>query len=103
MATFPVQITRLVDEHFPGFVEFVFEDADGAARVFVDKVPVVTREQLGAASDYPFAGVIECAVVETWTDSMGRSLAKIDTERPWGIATGSGETQFVVLASQVRA
>lgn len=101
MPTLPVQITRFVDEHQPGFVEFAFKDADGVARVFIDKVPVVTREDLGATSVYPCAGAIACEIVETWTDAVGRSLARIDTERPWHIETAFGETHFVVLAEQV--
>jgi hypothetical protein len=101
MPALNVQITRFVDEHFPGFVECVFQDANGASHVFVQKVPVVSRQELSATSSYPCAGTLDCEQESVWRDDAGRSLASIDTDRPWGVESSSGETQFVVLTSQL--
>jgi len=48
--TLAVQITRYVDDHFPGFVECTFQDAEGKTHVFVEKVPIVSQEELDARS-----------------------------------------------------
>ena len=50
MPTLAVQITRYVDDHFPGFVECTFQDAEGKTHVFVEKVPIVSQEELDARS-----------------------------------------------------
>jgi hypothetical protein len=101
MPALTVQIIRFVDGHFPGFVECVFEDADGATHVFVEKVPVVSRQELLATTSYPRAGTLDCERESVWKDAAGRSLARINTGRPWGVTSSSGETRFVVLASQL--
>ena len=101
MPTLAVQITRFVDDHVPGFVECVFQDADGKTHVFIEKVPVVTREDLWATSTYPHDGAVDCERLTAWTDVAGRPLVQINTELPWHIESISGDTRFVVLASQV--
>lgn len=42
MSAISVQITRFVDDSFPGFVECTFVDALGETHVFIEKVPVVS-------------------------------------------------------------
>ncbi|MGE0144389.1 MAG: hypothetical protein AB7I19_11420 [Planctomycetota bacterium] len=101
MPALAVAIVRFVDEHQPGFVECVLRDAANEQHVFVEKVPVVTTEDLWATSNYPRPGVIECVVLEQWEDSGGCSLVRVTTEQPWGVESTRGETEFVVLASQV--
>jgi hypothetical protein len=101
MAAVPVEIIRFVDEGFPGFVECLLTDADGQQHHIVEKVSVVTTEHLCADSAYPARGIVACEVGLEWTDSKGRSLARINTERPWGIESTEGATTFVVLSSQV--
>ena len=101
MPTLTVQITRFVDEHFPGFVEFTFEDADGATHVFVEKVPILSEQELLATSCYPRAGTLDCERESVWRDAAGRLLARINTALPWGVESSSGRTKFVVLASQL--
>ena len=93
---FPIQISRFVDDRQPGFVECVLVDAFGKAHVFIEKVPVVTTENLLPTSTYPTAGTLDCEIVAEWTDDSGRALMRIDTERPWGVESTEGLTEFVV-------
>jgi len=99
--TVAVEITRFVDTSFPGWVEFVLLDASGASWTFVDKVPVVTVENLNEASDYPRPATIECEVVPAPSASQAAGLVTIDTSRPWGIETKDGTSKFVVRQSQL--
>jgi hypothetical protein len=101
MPILKVQITRFADEHFPGFVECVFQDAEGKPQVFVEKVPIVTHDDLRATSLYPCEGAVQCERVAAWTYIAERKLVQIDTDLPWHIESISGQTCFVVLASQV--
>lgn len=43
MASIAVEITQLVDEQFPGFVECRLVDATGVEHRFVEKGPVVSQ------------------------------------------------------------
>lgn len=101
MPALAVQIVRFVDDHQPGFVECSLQDARSTEHLFVEKVPVVSTEDLRSTSTYPRSGSIECVVQEQWQDESGRSLVRATTEHPWHIESSAGETTFVVLASQV--
>ena len=79
------QIVRFVDGHQPGWVECEFIDAEDCKHRFVDKVPILSAENLDAASVYPMAGGISCEVVASWKDVQGRELVRVTTARPWGI------------------
>ncbi len=98
-----VQIDRLVDEHQPGFVECSFLDALGRRHVFIEKVPVVTTEDLWVDSQYPLQGAIACQVQREWREADARALAQVSTKLPWGVESTSGESSFVVLATQLRS
>ncbi len=50
MADIAVSILRWVDDDQPGFVEFSIVDCDGRDWRFVDKLPVVTAEDLDKTS-----------------------------------------------------
>jgi hypothetical protein len=101
MTSVSVEVTRFVDDHFPGFVECTLTDAHGQVHTFVEKAPVVSTESLVANSKYPCAGVIACTVEADFTDPLGRKLARINTEHPWNIESSSGETKFVVASTQL--
>ncbi len=101
MPAITVQITRFVDDHFPGFVECNFVDAVGETHVFIDKVPVVSIENLSATSDYPCSGNLGCKIEEEWKDASGRDVARVSTAYPWDMESTKGTTDFVVLASQL--
>jgi hypothetical protein len=46
MAGLKVTIARFVDEHQPGFVECTFADASGVTHSIIEKVPVISAEDL---------------------------------------------------------
>jgi hypothetical protein len=102
MPTVSVQITRYVDNHFPGFVEFVLVDVLGVAHTFVEKVPYVSAESLSAASTYPCNGEIECEVCREWKDKAGHAFSILRIDSPWGLGSTSGETEITVSSSQLR-
>jgi hypothetical protein len=96
-----VTIHRFVDESQPGWVECGFTDAWNQERTFIEKVPVVTTEYLNANSQYPARGVIACEVVERHLDASGREVLTIDTGRPWGCESTTGEIRFEVVPGQI--
>ena len=77
-----VEIRRYVDDHQPGWVECRLSDAHGREWLFVEKVPVVTLEDLDAAGSYPRSGVLACRVVgrRPWMDAS--EVLIIDTTEP---------------------
>jgi len=101
MASVSIEVTRFIDDHFPGFVECTLTDAEGRVSTFIEKVPVVSKEYLSAGSEFPCEGFIDCEIESEYSDSEGRLLVLIDTERPYSIESTTGETKFVVLASQL--
>ena len=103
MPSVAIQVSRFVDEHQPGFVECVLIDAAGKAHVFVEKAPVVSNENLWSRSSYPRPGSIACEVIARWSDENGQALARVNTERPWGVESSEGLAEFVVPASAVTA
>lgn len=95
-----VEIRRYVDDAQPGWVECGITDAGGREWVFVEKVPVITTEDLDARSEYPRPGVIACQVVERRQQS-GRDIVVVDTELPWHVEATTGDTRFEVRPEQV--
>ena len=101
MPALTVEISRFVDESNPGFIECVIVDAFGKLHLILEKVPVISTEDLWSTSVYPRPGEIACEVEAAWTDESGRSLVRVSTELPWHVESTTGETAFVVLSSQV--
>ena len=98
-----VDISRYVDGSFPGWVECTLVDAYGDDHVFVEKVPVVTKAHLDAASSYPQSGVIACVVLGSGQSDNGRRLVHIDTQTPWGVQSLAGTSRFYVFPEQLVA
>jgi hypothetical protein len=96
-----IWVVRWVDDWYPGWVECLLTDAFGHAWYFVEKVPIVSEENLDANSSYPRAGIIACREIERRMDNVGRELLVVDTTDPWGVEATSGETEFVVRPDQV--
>ena len=69
--------------------------------IFVEKVPVVTSENLDAESSYPLFGLIEGKIIKRWRDRDGRQIVTINTEEPYGIETTNGINQFDIFESQL--
>ncbi|HEU0069571.1 MAG TPA: hypothetical protein VFQ26_10000 [Nitrospiraceae bacterium] len=97
MTSIAVDITRITDSSFPGWVECVLCDAHGVAWTFVEKVPFVTAENISESSSFPCRGSFACEVVS----ASGGALVEIDTSRPWGIEATDGTTKFVVHKEQL--
>ena len=95
-----IEIYRFVDAAQPGWVECRLIDANGTAHIFVEKIPVVTLEDLWADSSYPTRGEIACRIVARRT-ATGRAVCTIDTELPWAIESTEGTTRFDVYANQL--
>jgi hypothetical protein len=96
-----VTIERFTDESQPGWVECSLVDAAGATHLFEEKVPIVTKHDLDARSAYPCDGMIACTVISTHRDDEDREIVTVDTERPWGIESRSGQVRFEVLREQI--
>jgi len=101
MDTLLVTIEGCIDDAQPGFVECVLADAEGRVHRFVEKAPVVSLANLGPGSAYPQPGSIGCVVEAAWIDEQGRQRARVSTERPWDIASVTGETRFSVFREQL--
>lgn len=93
--------THALTPDYPGWVECVLTDAAGVEHVFVEKVPIVTAEDLDASSDYPRPATLACEIVEQHILQEGRERVTIDTERPWGIESTKELSRFVVFAEQL--
>jgi hypothetical protein len=96
-----VEIERFVDANQPGFVECSLVDADGNRHTFIEKIPIVTVENLWIDSDYPTSGAIACVIESSIIDPMKGELCAINTERPWCVESTDGLTRFIVRADQV--
>src|SRR5580692_6372751 len=91
-----VQIVSFTSPAQPGWVECVLRDAADREWTLADKLPVFTEAELDERSVYPQPGVVACEIVRQWTDECGKIRCIIDTERPWGVSTKNGKTQFEV-------
>jgi 2-amino-4-hydroxy-6-hydroxymethyldihydropteridine diphosphokinase len=101
-ATFslPVKIVRFVDDSQPGWVECEFTDVDDRTHTVVDKVPIFTSDRIDANTKLPLHGTVECEIVAKLRDALGNELLKINLERPLGLSSKEGLTEFLVLAAK---
>jgi hypothetical protein len=95
-----VKISRYADASQPGWVECRLVDALGHEHVFVEKVPVVTKAHLDAASSFPRAGFTACIVVGR-SERDCRQVVRIDTQTPWGIESTARRSRFNILWEQL--
>ena len=96
-----VTIERFEDDSQPGWVECRFVDAAGRTHIFVEKVPVVSDENLDATSAYPRPGVLGCQPVGSRAGAEGQEIIIVETVQPWGIESKAGETRFEVVREQI--
>jgi hypothetical protein len=96
-----VSIDRFTDASQPGWVECTLVDAAGRRHVFVEKVPIVTAEDLWADSAYPREGFIACTVMGVDRAADGREIVSVETEQPLGIESTTGEVRFQVFRDQL--
>ena len=97
-----VEIVRFVDgSSYPAIVECAFVDAEGKKHTFIEKVPVVTVEDLWSDTTYPRPGNAECKIVERLQDASGRHLAKVMIDVCDSLDTYRYDATFLVLESQL--
>src|SRR4051812_9403378 len=96
-----IRIVRFVDKSQPGWVAAEFSDAQGTLHTIIDKVPVIAMTELWLDSTYPQPGIVACEILNRTQDDQGRSVARIAIAEPWGLESVNGETEFVVLKSQL--
>jgi hypothetical protein len=94
-----VSIVRFVDETQPGWVECKLVDAQGRAHRFVEKIPVVSSEDLRAHTALPRPGIIACKIVGQRVDDP--DVVTVDTSDPWGTESTEGQTRFEVRRSDL--
>ncbi|MET4106585.1 hypothetical protein [Hymenobacter sp. UYP22] len=95
-----VTIDQFVDDFQPGWVRGLFNDIDGKQWSIIEKVPVVTKEDLDKHSSYPVQGFIACQMVESSIQS-GREVVVIDLSRPYSICAEDGTEVFQVFREQL--
>ena len=90
------------DGCYPDYVQMRLVDAHGREWSFLEKVPVVSLEELNEGSDYPRPIVLACEEIGRRVVE-GRELVLIDLDAPWGIqATDEdGTTRFEVDPNQL--
>jgi hypothetical protein len=94
-----VKIIEFVDDSQPGWVRCTFTDAYGVEWFIVDKVPIVTDEDLDEKSNYPKNGIISCVIEEENTTNI--EIVKINTSKPIFIESENGEYEFYIFKSQL--
>lgn len=101
MHAIKLKITEFIDDWLPGWVECKFTDAWGKEHTIHEKVPIVTKDDLDAKSNYPREGLVAFEFVRKWNDEKGRTIFSVSTARPWGVETIEGLLQFDILEDQV--
>ena len=100
MLALKVEISRFVEAGQPNVVECIFIDAYGKKHSIIEKVPVVSSEDLNADSFYPRSGVIACQVVQRKRHGDSE-IVEIDTAIQWHIGSIVGQNCFEVLPGQL--
>lgn len=77
-----IKITKFISNDQPGFVECKLTDIHNKEWSFIEKIPVVTTENIEENSDFPLDGYIAGEVVKQWSDEKGRQILTINTQRP---------------------
>ena len=95
-----VEINRFVEEGQPNVVQCRFRDAHGEQHFIVEKVPVISTEELGPNDTYPRPDVIPCTVIRKKVDG-GIETVEIDTMTPLGIESIAGQSLFDVRPDQL--
>jgi len=102
MTSVCVEITRWLEDYQPGIVECRLVDASDREWLFIEKVPVVTKDvSVSASSLYPMKGLIACRVIAYVEDLNRRRTVRITTEDPCHVATVDGQNVFEVRPEQI--
>jgi len=94
-----IDVIGFVDESFPGFIRCAFADANGKRHTFIEKIAVVTTENLWSDSVYPQQGTVPCGKVDSLEDGSG--LARITIGVGDSLDSPGYSEQFIVRESQL--
>jgi hypothetical protein len=96
MKALKVRIIKYVDNWNPGWVKCVFKDIRGKEWSIIEKVPVITSENLDSNSQFPIDSFIACEVI-----NQSHDIITIDLNKPWGVSEENGQTVFEVFEDQI--
>jgi hypothetical protein len=71
-------------------------DATGRPHSIIEKIPVVTPEDLDADSEYPKPGTVRCEILKRYQNDKGQDLVCVTTNRPLSVETTEGLSEFTV-------
>jgi hypothetical protein len=78
-------------------------DATGRQHSIIEKIPVVTAEDLDADSEYPKPGSVRCEILKRYQNDKGQDLVSITTNRPFSVETVEGLSEFTASAVLISA
>ena len=84
-------------------MECEFADVTGRQHSIIEKIPVVTRQDLDADSKYPRPGTVRCGILKRYQNDKGQDLVCITTNRPFSVETTEGLSEFTVSAVLISA
>lgn len=97
MIELKVNIIRIIDFSFyPGICEAILEDAQGKEHHFIEKIPIVTAEDINLNTNFPVQGGIRGEIIEK-LDNM----FKVSIEIPDHVESTEGISEFLVDESKV--
>ncbi len=85
---------RWESDDFPGWIRVSIRDAQGEEHLIVEKVPVLTKEPITAASPFP----MDCWVA---AEVLGVADDRVEVALSYGVETAAGERLLTVFAADV--
>jgi len=76
-------------------------DAGGRRHSIIEKIPVVTAEDLDADSEYPRPGTVRCEIIKRNRDAKAQDFVCNNTDRPICIESTEGLSEFTVPANLI--
>ena len=96
MIGFRVKIVEITDHAQPRWVRCKFLDANNQEWTLIEKLPVISNNHF--SNSIPTEGFIACTLI---SQSPNGKISKIDTNKPWGIESESGQTIFEIFSSEL--
>ena len=94
MTNVEVEITKVIDNSFPIFIECELIDCYGNKHIFHDKLPIFSKEL--EVREFPCIGEMRCTIIEENQDKV-----LISTLIPDDIESLDGENRFMVCKNQI--
>lgn len=97
-----IQVLRVTDHSFPGWVECLLVDAQREKHFFIVKIPyLASDDEITPKSDFPKDGVIRCELAGEYIDDKGRKIVTASTENPDGVESLDEISEFHLLPYQL--